>query len=73
MTLTSTAARVPGWHAYDLRDFAGQVLVHIEAASEQEALTTAQKIRASLDPTSPPVPSGNDGLEVPHDPIRSAT
>lgn len=70
MTLTSTAARVPGWHAYDLRDFAGQVLVHIEAASEQEALTTAQKIRASLDPT----PSSQDGgLEVPHDPISSAT
>lgn len=72
MTLTSTAARVPGWHAYDLRDFAGQVLVHIEAASEQEALTTAQKIRASLDPTSAP-PLGDGGLEVPHDPIRSAT
>lgn len=72
MTLTSTAARVPGWHAYDLRDYAGMVLVHIEAASEQEALTTAQKIRASLDPTLAP-PLGDVGLEVPHDPIRSAT
>lgn len=70
MTLTSTAARVPGWHAYDLRDYAGMVLVHIEAASEQEALTTAQKIRASLDPT-PPAQDG--GLEVPHDTISSAT
>lgn len=73
MTLTSTAARVPGWHAYDLRDFAGMVLVHIEAASEQEALTTAQKIRASLDPTPPQVSPGDGGLEVPHDPISSAT
>lgn len=71
MTLTSTAARVPGWHAYDLRDYAGMVLVHIEAASEQEALHTAQKIRASLDPT--PAQLGDGGLEVPHDPISSAT
>lgn len=70
MTLTSTAARVPGWHAYDLRDYAGMVLVHIEAASEQEALHTAQKIRASLDPTL--APPGTDGSEVQDDQIRRA-
>lgn len=72
MTLTSTAARVPGWYAYDLRDFAGMVLVHIEAASEQEALQTAQKVRSSLESPTP-APLGDGGLEVPHDTISSAT
>lgn len=42
--VTGAEARVPGWSARVIRDFQGQVLVHVEAASGAEVDELAARI-----------------------------
>ena len=75
--VTGAEARVPGWSARTIRDFQGQVLVHVEAASAPEVDDLAARIIECLkppenrdaarpQPSSPPAHSGGRSQEPSH-------